>query len=266
MSGATDRALRIAGVVAAALGLALAFAFFFEVSALTSRWPWPDSALSYKFIGSYIGGGACALGWIAAAGEWGAAAGFALNLTIIGLGSGAFLGLTAADDPKRGLWPNAIASAVTGILALAAFVWSVRRPIRDKRAMPPLVKISFVIFILVLGSTSLKLLTRAPVVFPWSLDPDSSVLFGIFFGASAAYYSYGLLRPSWHNAKDKLLAFLVYDLFLFPPYLALLGKVDPAYKTNLVIYVVVLSYSTAVSIYYLFVARETRRAWFRSVD
>ena len=54
------------------------------------------------------------------------------------------------------------------------------------------------------------------------------------------------------------IAFLAYDLVLIPPYLALFPTVEPEHLTSLRIYMVVLFYSTALAVYYLFINKATR--------
>ncbi len=73
---------------------------------------------------------------------------------------------------------------------------------------------------------AIQLLRRAATIFPWPLRPQNSTMYGLLFLGSFAYFLYGFLRPSWHNARGQLLAFLVYDLVLIPPY-AKHFEVDP---------------------------------------
>jgi hypothetical protein len=102
------------------------------------------------------------------------------------------------------------------------------------------------------------LLLRADHIFPWPLKPESSVIFGLLFAGSAAYYAYGLARPMWSNAYGQLAAFLVYDLVLIVPFTRHFGDVQPAHRLSLVIYVAVLVYSGLLATYYLFINSQTR--------
>ena len=95
-------------------------------------------------------------------------------------------------------------------------------------------------------------------IFPWALDPKSSVVFGCIFLGDAFYFLYGLFRPRWHNALGQLLSFLAYDLVLIFPFLALFKTVKPEYQLNLIVYVAVLLYSGALAVYYLFINTGTR--------
>jgi len=96
---------------------------------------------------------------------------------------------------------------------------------------------------------------RAPI-FPWALNPDSSVLFGCIFIGDAFYFLHGLLYPRWHNARGQLLSFLAYDLVLIGPFLY--ETVEPDFFLNLVVYITVLVYSGLIAVYFLFVNRQTR--------
>jgi len=130
-------------------------------------------------------------------------------------------------------------------------------PLNDSRPIPLLVKVSFGIFITSLILAGSALILHTPI-FPWALNPDSSVIFGCIFLGDAFYFLHGLLYPRWHNALGQLLSFLAYDLVLIVPLISLFKTVQPEYRLNLVVYVGVLIYSGALAIYYLFVSPQTR--------
>ena len=67
---------------------------------------------------------------------------------------------------------------------------------------------SFGLFTLILILAGGALIFRVPTIFPWPLNPDSSVLFGCIFLGDAFYFFYGLLVPRWSNACGQLLSFL----------------------------------------------------------
>jgi hypothetical protein len=102
------------------------------------------------------------------------------------------------------------------------------------------------------------LIARVPTIFPWPLNPDSSVLFGCIFLGDACYFLDGLLVPRWHNARGQLLSFLAYDLVLIVPFLALFSSVKPVHRLSLVLYVAVLLYSGVLAAHYLCVNQTTR--------
>ena len=66
------------------------------------------------------------------------------------------------------------------------------------------------------------------------------------------------MRTVCSNANTHLLGFLSYDMVLLGPFILHFETVRPELWWNLVIYVVVLSYSAVLAIYYLFVHRELR--------
>ena len=94
-------------------------------------------------------------------------------------------------------------------------------------------------------------------VFPWDLNPDSSVVFGCIFLGDAFYFLYALLRPRWGNAFGQLLSFLAYDLVLIVPFLLLVNTVKPDHMLGLIIYIAVLVYSGGLAVYYLFIDSQT---------
>jgi hypothetical protein len=119
------------------------------------------------------------------------------------------------------------------------------------------VRVSFGIFVASLLFAGTALILRQPI-FPWKLNPDSSVIFGCIFIGDAFYFLHALFKPSWRNAAGQLLSFLAYDLALIIPLFRLFEMVDPALRLNLTVYVLVLIYSGAVAVYYLFLNPRTR--------
>jgi hypothetical protein len=85
-----------------------------------------------------------------------------------------------------------------------------------------------------------------------------SVLAGCLFLGAAAYFVYGLVRPSWANAGGQLAGFLAYDLVLIGPLLSRLPAIAPEFRLSLIIYLVVVIYSGLLAVYYLFIYRPTR--------
>jgi hypothetical protein len=142
-------------------------------------------------------------------------------------------------------------------VSAAAFFWSRTLPLHDTRPTPALVKGSFGVFIVALLLAGGALILRLPV-FPWKLNPDSSVIFGCIFLGDAFYFLYGLYRPVWGNAFGQLLSFLAYDVVLIVPFIGLFNTIDPALSLNLIVYIAVLLYSGALAVYYLFINPQTR--------
>jgi hypothetical protein len=102
------------------------------------------------------------------------------------------------------------------------------------------------------------LILKVPDTIPWAITPELSVVMGWMFVGAAAYFVYGLLRPSWANAAGQLAGFLAYDLVLIVPFLTRLPTVSPEHRLGLIVYTLVVSYSGLLAAYYLFVDKQTR--------
>jgi hypothetical protein len=152
----------------------------------------------------------------------------------------------------------AAACALGALFGLGLFLWSVRIPLDRSVPMPGLVRVSFAVFTLVLLVFGVRLILRAPNTIPWAITPELSVVIGLMFLGAAAYFAYGLLRPTWSNAAGQLAGFLVYDLVLIVPFLQRLPNVAPEHRTGLVLYLAVIIYSGVLAVYYLFVNKTTR--------
>ncbi len=248
---------RIVLLILAALGLILGIGFYVQLSWATSLWPWPDSYLSYVFLSSYAVAIAGGVLWVALSGSLGAARGGLLNLGVATAGMAVFAFQTTQTN--QAVLPLAIFCAVA-LVSFAIFYWLIRRvPIQDPRPTPPLVRVSFIVFSVVLVAVGMALLLHAPTIFPWSLRTETSVIIGWAFLGAACYFLYGALYARWDNAGGQLLGFLGYDLILIVPFLRHFANVPPGHLLSLIIYVVVLVYSGALAIYYLFIHRATRR-------
>lgn len=236
--------------------LALAFGFIFRVPAALAMWPWEDGRYSYLFIGSILAAVSVAAIWIGWSGEMGALPAGSLNILVIALTTSIyFFNLVAQGRTDMILF--GIVSALIAVASGAAFFWSRTLPLAESLPTPMFVRVSFGIFIVALFLAGGALVVHQPI-FPWELNPDSSVVFGCIFLGDAFYFLYGLQRPHWHNALGQLLSFLAYDLVLIVPFILLFNTIEPSRYINLIIYIAVLVYSAAVAIYYLFLNPQTR--------
>jgi|SRR5579871_6745376 len=242
------------------LDLVLTLGYYLQWEWATSTWPWPVTPLDFLLVSSFLAGATVVILWIGFTGEWGAATGASANVGLMNLGASVYLFKCFRESGEQRLLTRAIAFAVFAAANLGVLFWSLRHRIRDKRPVDKLLRISFGLFTAVLLWASIQLLRRSPTIFPWPLEPDTSTMFGWLFLGSAVYFGWGLIRPSWHNARGQLLAFLAYDLVLLPPYLFLFSTVSPEHANSLRLYIAVIVYSTLLSIYYLFINKRTR-AW-----
>jgi hypothetical protein len=238
--------------------LVLTAGFFWQMAWATALWPWPDGRLSYIFLSSITAAVAAPMIWIGMSAEFGAARGGAVNLGITAAGTAAYMFILYGREQRLQLLVSAVVAAVLTLVNVGIYVWSSRQPIRERRRQPLLVRVSFGLFIVILLLVAGLLIGQAPVVFPWPLRPESSVIFGLIFLGAGSYFAVGLRSASWHGAKGQLIGFLAYDLVLIGPYLAHFAAVDPAHRLSLILYVAVLVYSGALAIYYLFLNPGTR--------
>ncbi|MCL4264355.1 MAG: hypothetical protein KJ069_14120 [Anaerolineae bacterium] len=246
-----DKFLRVLTIGSGIGLLVLVAGYFWQWPWAVATWPWPDGPLSYTFIAGIQAAIAAALLWIGLTGEWGALANGALNLVVMMAGLAVFFF-------ARGLPLYAIGCAVFVLFNAGLFWWSHRLPLRDTRPTPRLVRGSFVVFTATLLLVGSALVLRVPIIFPWPLNPDSSVIFGLIFIGDAFYFLYAVLRPQWHYAAAPLWSFLAYDVVLLARFIPHFGNVRPEHQGSLYLYTAVLIYSAALAIYYLFIQRETR--------
>ncbi len=248
--------LRYATVLGGLVILALAIGFILQIQFAIKLWPWQDGRYSYLFVGSILAAVSAAAFWIGGTGEFGALPAGSLNIFVIAVTTSVYF-FQLARDGRPELVTFGITGLVSAVVSGAAFLWSRRLSLANARPTPALVRVSFGIFTASLIFAGGALVFRMPI-FPWTLNPDSSVIFGCIFLGDAFYFLYGLFRPSWHNAFGQLLSFLAYDLVLIVPFLSLFKTVAPEYLLNLVVYVIVLVYSGAIALYFLFINPRTR--------
>jgi len=192
----------------------LTVGFYTRLPWAMALWPWPDGRLSYIFIASITAAIGVPILWIGLSGEFGAAVGGAINLAVTSAGTAYYFFTLNSRNPELQILISAIISTIAVPVVAAVYVWSKKQAIRDRRAMPGLVKISFILFTMVLVVAAIMLVGQRAVIFPWPLNPDSSAIFGFIFFWAAFYFASALSVPRWHNARGQLLGFLAYDLDL----------------------------------------------------
>ena len=242
-----------------AVQLFFAVAFFLQWPLAVNIWPFEGTTpLTYIFIASIFAAAAASTLWPIISRNYGALAGVGLDYLVILAPMSAYilwLGL-AGDDPNKTIY--GVICGLGALFGLGLFLWSRRLPMPDAAIpMPLLVSWSFVVFVAALLYTSGRLFLGIPTI-PWPLTPELSIIVGCIFLGAAAYFIYGLLRPSWANAGGQLSGFLVYDLVLIVPFLRALPNVAPEFRTGLIVYTVVVVYSGLLAAYYLLIHRPTR--------
>ena len=251
------RLARIMLVIVGLVDLVLAAGFFFQQPWATTLWPLPDTPLSYAFIAAILAGGAAPLIWIGLSGEFAALAGYGLSFGIMyaGIGPSALLFYLRDQNPSL-----AIFALVMGILAVTGGILFIRtrHSIQDSQPTPRIVIYAFMAEVLVLAGAGILLILKVPNTLPWNLSPESSVLYGWVFLGLAFYYLYAVLNLKWIHAEGPLLGFLVYDLVLFSPLFARFGSLQPEHVRGQVAASLIIIFSAALGVYFLFVNSATR--------
>jgi hypothetical protein len=252
-----SRGLRVGLILICVFQLLFAAAFFVQWPPAINLWPIEGTTpLTYILLASFFAAAAASTLWPLVTGRHGALAGVGLDYVVILTPMAAFFFLLAARG-EPGLALYGVLLALGALFGAWLFGWGRRQPLDTSLPMPPLVRASFVVFVVALLFVSARLFLRIPTL-PWPLTPELAVLAGCMFLGAAAYFIYGLLRPSWANAGGQLAGFLAYDLVLIGPLLSRLPTIAPEFRTALIIYLVVIIYSGLLAVYYLFINRPTR--------
>ena len=247
------RALRAILVAAGMLYAVLTLGFVTRSTWATDLWPWTDTPLSYKFIGSVCGALAVGALWSGLSGQVKAVAGSLRGLVVIYGCVGAYL-LARALSGETAFRVHAMVALLTAAAALFLLVALQRLPPSEgaMRRLEPVVRGSAAVFALALMLAGVALIARLPGVFPRPLSAPSSTVFGlIFLGLSLVYADL-----AWSGNRSAAIVamsgFLVYDIILLPPFLAHFSRVPPELTTSLTLYVGVLIYSAVLAVWFLF--------------
>jgi len=251
------RLTNVAFILTGLLHLVLAVGFFFQQAWTTSLWPVPDTRLSYAFIAAILAGGGAPLIWVGLSGRIASLAGYGMGFGIMYAGMGlSVLLFYLRDQNPAFVW----FAFVIGALALAGGIifMRTRSMAEDLQPTPRVVIYAFIVEVLVLAGAGILLILKIPNTLPWKLSGESSVLYGWVFLGLAFYYLYAVLNRKWIHALGPLLGLLVYDLVLFSPLFARFGNLQPEHVRGQVAASVIIVFSAALGIYYLFVNSETR--------
>ena len=240
------------------LALAVAAGFYLQQPWATAAWPWPAGRLSHIFVASILAAAALPVLWIGLSGELAAAAGGALNLAITYAGVAAYALRQGGSPTASATGRFGLACAVVSVVCVALFIWSRQLPFHDRRPVPGYIRLSFVAFAVILVGVGSMLLLQGTQLVPWPLSEAHTTVYGWIFLGAACYFAYSVARPVMGNATGQLLGFLAYDVVLLVPFTQHLDKVPPALRTNLVVYLAVLVFSTLLALHALGLHRPTR--------
>lgn len=252
--------MRFANIALIFMGLVhfvLAIGFFFRQTWATSLWPLPDTPLSYSFIAAILAGGGAPLIWIGLYRELAGLTGYGLGFGMMyaGMALAALRFYLRDQTPSLG-WFALVVGALAAVGGM--FFFTTRRYTQDSQPTPRILHLAFAAEVAVLAGAGLLLVLKVPNTLPWNLSPESSVLYGWVFIGLAFYYLYAVLNPRWVHALGPLLGFLVYDLVLFGPLFARFGSLQPEHVRGQVAATLIIIFSAALGVYYLFVNPVTR--------
>jgi hypothetical protein len=261
------RSVRILLLVICIVQAVFAVLFILQTEFVKGRWPFPNTGpLSMMFVGSIFAAAAAATLWCLVSNVEGALSGVALDYLVI------LAPLTVFSFQTGTISGNAALMAYSGLcligfyFGLWLYLYSQRIPTPDKPKQPLLLRGSFAVFGIALILTGGALVLKTPNILPWPVTPELSVVIGWMFLGASAYFIYSVLRPSWANSGGQLAGFLIYDLILVVPFINRLSTIDAQLLPNLIIYFVIIGYSSLLAIYYLFVNPSTRLWGMRSRD
>lgn len=199
MSQATffQRVVLISGIAVLLYSLGL----YFLLPSATQLWIWPAGApLGLAFVAAWFAGGAMPLVWSGISGQ--VVALRALMLTILVTYTGTALHLFArhAFPSNERYLTFAALFALGSVLAGTVLVLISRCSVAGDRAIPRIIRWTFLLFSAILLPVGMAMVLGVPHVFPLPLTADVAAVYGWFFLGSFIYYFYGFLKPSLLNS------------------------------------------------------------------
>jgi len=251
-----DDVVRVALIVYSIALLVLAGGFAMSASWATALFPfsYASRGASYAFMAAILAAAAAPTLWCAITRDFRALVGGGIDAIVITLP----IAIYSLMLGRQSLQTFALAGVATAIIALIVTVRYWRYPFRDLRPTPMLVRVSFVVFALLLAIPGARMAAGDTHVLPWDAPREVTVIYGWAFLGSAVYFVYGLIFPKWSNAIGQLLGTLAYDLLLIGPLLGLFSHVEQDRRMSLIIYAIAIVYSAAVATYYLLIYPRTR--------
>jgi hypothetical protein len=147
--------VRVILVVGGFAMLALSAIFCFDQELAKQLWMWEDGPLSLYFVASMQAAIAAAMLWIGFSGELAALASGALNLIVMMAGCAFSLVFVANVLGEWSLFFYAVGCALFALFNVWLFRWARRIPFRDNRPLPHLLRYSYWLFVVILGTLGL---------------------------------------------------------------------------------------------------------------
>ncbi len=251
--------LRFSFIAAGISAATVAAGLTLRVPAAVELWPWADTPLSFAFLGAVVAALAAGSLWVGLTGQFRAAVISLFGLFLICAASAGYLFWL---DLQRGTETLAVQTRIMGGAALFALALLViaRGGDPEPRLMGWLPRVSCIIYGLVLAGIGWALTDQRYDVFPWPLQPETSVVFGILFAGLGVVY----LLTAWSGDRRAgmvvMLGFLAYDILLLPRLVPLFPTIDPDRLLSLAAYCAVLGYSAVIAVdYLLFDGRRAAR-------
>jgi hypothetical protein len=257
--------LRVALVIWGLVLLVLTFGFMMQFSWALLLWPWPDSHLTYIFLGAVVSAIALPCIWIGLSGEFAALRAATLSMALMQAGSAvSLLWLLQATGNLQLISAIGVA-AVSALLSLLIFFLCRGVTLRDQQPVPVFIQIFLFLFALLLIVIGSALVVQIRNIFPWSLKVETSILLGWIFYATASYFIYALLFPQWGYVSGPLLGLLTHDLIMIGPLVMQFARGETENLPILIAYLAVVIVSLFIAVYFLFIHRSTR-FWNRRIS
>jgi hypothetical protein len=206
----------------------LAVGLYRQVAWATSLWPLPDVRMTYIFLASMAAAIGAPLAWAAWRNELGTLRAIAFGGMIGVPAMGVYLLWLGMDRRDLEITVPGIALIAIGATWAVILMWLRNEPLRDRRPLPGVFRVSFIVIVGILLLVSGYLTLQVEDIFPWTLTPETSTMIGLIFLTAALLFVWVIAHPMWAFGEMALAGFLAYDLVLFFPYVDLVRNRNDA--------------------------------------
>jgi hypothetical protein len=219
---------RVACMAGALMLGVLAVGLYRQVAWATSLWPLPDVRMTYIFLASMAAAIGAPLAWAAWRNELGTLRAIAFGGMIGVPAMGVYLLWLGMDRRDWEITVSGIALIAIGAIWAVILMWLRNEPLRDRRPLPGVFRVSFIVIVGILLLVSGYLTLQVKDIFPWTLAPETSTMIGLIFLTAALLFVWVIAHPMWAFGEMALAGFLAYDLVLFFPYVDLVRNRNDA--------------------------------------